>query len=113
MNYLVTYYKNLAEDLQARINQLKQHINEDGGYPPGGLNDPRRYLPSMEPIRAPEMETPYNGKPYNPAFPKDGTEWTDSDGIRYRIRDGVKEWYWYGKTGEGWLPVDDQQLGNP
>ena len=50
MNYLVTHYKNLAEQLQSRINHIQRCLYEmdataaGGG---GGLNTPQQTTPSI------------------------------------------------------------------
>ena len=54
MNYLVTHYKNLAEQLQARINHIQQCLYEMDA-PPGGLNNPFANEP---PSKATETQNP-------------------------------------------------------
>lgn len=58
MNYLVTHYKNLAEQLQARINHIQQclyEMDKAAGGGGGGLNTPEQTTPS---IGLPKSGTP-------------------------------------------------------
>ena len=54
MDYLARHYKNLAEQLQYRINHIQQCLYEMNA-PPGGLNDPSENEPSQE---SPETQNP-------------------------------------------------------
>ena len=111
MDYLATHYKNLTEQLQSRINYLHQCLYEMDAAGGGGLNNPTQT--PVEKITLPTSGNQSFGTSTtnNPFGHQEGDSWTN-DGIKYRIRNGVIEFYWVGKTGEGWLPVNDQQLGN-
>ena len=73
----------------------------------GGLNTPNQT--PVDRIKVP-TETRDAASEQFSFKPKEGDTWTGTDGIKYRIRNGVLEWYWVGKRGEGWLPVSDQDF---
>lgn len=111
MNYLTNYYKNKAEQLQQKINMLQIQLNESAIAMPE---------PASGNLVSAAQTTPGNGfgggggqggfgsGQDSPFKPKEGDKWTSSDGTKYRIRNGQLEFYWIGKTGEGWLPVSDK-----
>lgn len=119
MNYLTTYYKNLSEQLQTRVNNLKQRLYEandrpfnNPGFSPGGLNDPH-FTPLGAPVgmpgtgqgtKPPPNNVPGNVAPWNvfPPPPNGTVYWYY--GHQYRYNGGMWDLHYPGPDGGTWLP---------
>jgi hypothetical protein len=114
MNYLVTHYKNLAEQLQARINHIQQclyEMDKATAAPPGGLNDPFANEPSPKVTETPnptqDTQVP-NGGPTPGGVapwrimppPVPGTTYTWGGKLYQCVPGG-----WMVQTSEGWRGV--------
>ena len=119
MNYLTNYYKNLCEQLENKVNFLKMQLNEEDYSFDGKSETPTQtntnigqsfgnFANSKNNLNSDQFGGAQNKSPS--WLHKEGDTWTGSDGIKYRIRNGQMEFYWVGKNGEGWLPVDDRQV---
>ena len=114
MNYLTTHYKNLSEQLQARINHIQQCLYEMDAAAGGGIDQ----LSAQD--YAPDNTRPVGGNPNDPGKPYGPNSYPGATPPKPLPRGIAAPWniipapppgsiYWYqgkpyryGGTGNGW-----------